>query len=73
MGWYPSSVMWQRAGGLSDRPCGEIILVVVVVEQTIYSTVYIVVLLAEGTAACASCLGNMLTLAHFGALAFVKS
>ena len=36
-------------------------------------TLYIILLLAEVTAPCASRLGNMLTLAHFGALAFVKS
>ena len=33
---------------------------------------YIILLLAEVTGGCASRLGNMLTLAHFGALAFVK-
>ena len=33
---------------------------------------YIILLLAEVTGGCASRLGNMLTLAHFDALAFVK-
>ena len=33
----------------------------------------VILLLAEVTAACASRLSNMLTLAHFGSLAFVKS
>ena len=54
-----------RAGGLSRRRRDRII-----VEQLYI--LYIILLLAEVTAPCASRLGNMLTLAHFGALAFVK-
>ena len=61
------SAVCPRAGGLSRRRRDRII---VVVEQ-IY-ILYNILLLAEVTGGCASRLGNMLTLAHFGALAFVK-
>ena len=46
-------------------------LLISAVEQQCFP--YIILLLAEVTAACASRLGNMLTLVHLGALAFVKS
>ena len=65
VGEYSVTAVWPRAGGLSRRRYHEII---VVVEQTLY-ILFIILLLAEVTAACASRLGNMLTLAHFGVLA----
>ena len=66
VGEYSVTAVWPRAGGLSRRRPHEI----VVVEQLYI--LYNILLLAEVTSPCAYGLSNMLTLAHFDALAFVK-
>jgi hypothetical protein len=58
------SAVCPRAGGISGRPCHEII---VVVEQLYI--LYNILLLAEVTGGSASGLGNIATLDHFDALA----
>ena len=66
------SAVCPRAGGLSRRRRDEIIVVVVVVVVEQQYILYIILLLAEVTGGSASGLGNIVTLAHFDALAFVK-
>ena len=65
VGEYSVTAVWPLAGGLSRRRPHEII-------EQIY-ILYIILLLDEGVAACAWRRGNMLPLAHFVALALVKS
>ena len=68
MGEEALSAVWLQAGLNSDRPCHEIIAVVV----EYYYILNKILLLAEGTSASPSGLGNIATLYHFDALAFVK-
>ena len=72
------TVVCPLAGVHSDRPCHEIILVVIIVLIVLVVLVvlveqlnflYVILLLGEGVAPCASRLGNMLTFTQNGALA----
>ena len=69
MGEEALSAVWHQAGLNSDRPYNKIIVVVVVEYYYILNKI---LLLAEGTSASPSGLGNIATLDHFDALAFVK-
>ena len=64
MGEEALSAVWLQAGLNSDRPYNKIIEYYYILNK--------ILLLAEGTYACASGLSNIGTLDHFDALAFVK-